>query len=103
MFLWLLLVLRAKRPEIIREGGHFHSCKSMLNTSLSLEQLPCPKQIYGWAGSAQVNSNVGQLPRTGESAELLTSAEGCVSAEAGSDPQGQSLVPLVGCNIHVYE
>ena len=79
MFLWVLLVLRAKRPEITRDGGHFHSCKSMLNTSLPLEQLPCPKQLYGWAGSAQVDSNVGQLPRTSESAKLLTSAECSVS------------------------
>ena len=46
MRVWL--VLRVKRPEIMREGGHFHSCKSMLNTSLPLEQLPYSKQLYGW-------------------------------------------------------
>lgn len=64
------LVLRVKRPEIMRAGGHFHSCKSMLNTPLPLEQLPYPKQLYGRAGSGQVNSDIGQLPRTGVSAEL---------------------------------
>lgn len=82
----------------MREGGHFHSCKSTLNTSLPLEQLPYPKQLYGWAGSAQVNSDVGQLPRTGVSTELWTPAECPVRAGTGFDPQGQSLIPHLGSN-----
>lgn len=95
-------VLRVKRPEIMREGGHFHSCKSMLNTSLPLEQLPYPKQLYRWAGSGEVNSDVGQLPRTGVSAELWTPAE-CPVRAGGLDLQGQSLIPHLCSNYLVYE
>lgn len=87
----------------MREGGHFHSCKSTLNTSLPLEQLPYPKQLYGWAGSAQVNSDVGQLPRTGVSAELWTPAECPVRAGTRLDLQEQSLIPHLGSNYLVCE
>lgn len=80
----------------MREVGHFHSCKSMLNTSLPLEQLPYPKQLYGWAGSAQVNSDVGQLPGTGVSTEDVDAAECPVGAGIGSDLQGQSFIPHLG-------
>lgn len=97
MFMRVWLVLRVKRPEIMREGGHFHSCKSMLNTSLPLEQLPYPKQLYGY-GSAQVNSDVGKLPRTGVSTELWTPAECPVRAGTGLDLRGQSLNPHLGSN-----
>lgn len=58
----------------MRQGGHFHSCKAMLNTSLPLEQLPYPKQLYGRVGSAQVNSVVGQLPATGVASECPVGA-----------------------------
>lgn len=60
-------VLRVERRPITRQGGR--SCKAMLNTSLPLEQLPHPQQLYGggegWgggAGSAQVPAMSGQLP-----------------------------------------
>lgn len=95
-------VLRVKRPEIMRERGHFHSCKSTLNTSLPLEQLPYPKQLYGWAGSAQVNSDAGQLPGTGLT-ELWTPAECPLRAGTGLDLQEQSLIPHLGSNYLVYE
>lgn len=98
MFMCVRLVLRVEGLEIMRDGGHFHSCKSMFNTSLPLEQLPYPKQLYGWVGFAQVNSNVGQLPRTGESTELRMPAECSVRAETGFDLQGQSLIPHLGSN-----
>lgn len=97
MFMCVWLVLRVKWPEIMREGGHFHSCKSTLNTSLPLEQLPYPKQLYGY-GSAQVNSDVGKLPRTGVSTELWTPDQCPVTAWTGLDLQGQSLNPHLGCN-----
>lgn len=99
MFMRVWLVLRVKRREITREGGHFHSCKSMLNTSLPLEQLPYPKQLYGRVGSAQVNSDVGQLPGTGASSEPWTPArESPVRAGPRPDLQGQSLIPHLGSN-----
>lgn len=42
-------VLRVERRQITRQGGR--SCKAMLNTSLPLEQLPHPPQLYaGWGG-----------------------------------------------------
>lgn len=80
----------------MRQGGHFHSCEAMLNTSLPLEQLPHPKQLYGQFGSAQVNSDVGQLPRSGITSEQWMGAQ----LGGGTWPvlQGQSLIPDLGCN-----
>lgn len=80
----------------MRQRGYFHSCKAMLNTSLPLEQLPRPKQLYGQFGSAQVNSNVGQLPRSGIASELWMA----VQLGGGTWPvlQGQSLILDLGCN-----
>lgn len=71
-----------ERRQITRQGGR--SCKAMLNTSLPLEQLPHPPQLYGVrvcgggveveagqgvgrggggeAGSARVPAISGQLP-----------------------------------------
>lgn len=94
MRVWL--VLRVERREIRRQGGHFHSCTAMLNTSLPLEQLPYPKQLYGRVGSAQVKSDVGQLPGIGVTSELWMAAECPVGAGAGL--QGQSLIPHLGHN-----
>lgn len=96
MFLRVWLVLRVERREIMRQGGHFHSCTAMLNTSLPLEQLPYPKQLYGRVGSAQVKSDVGQLPGIGVTPELWMAAEHPVGA--GTGLQGQSLIPHLGHN-----
>lgn len=67
----------------------------MSNTSLPLEQLPLPKQLYGRAGFARVNGGVGQMPGVGESMPAERSERG---GRAHSDPQGQSVCPPVGCN-----
>lgn len=82
----------------MRQGGHFHSCTAMLNTSLPLEQLPYPKQLYGRFGSAQVKSDVGQLPGIGVTSELWMAAMCPLGAGIRTDLQGQSFMPHLDHN-----
>lgn len=63
VFMRVRFVLRVERRQIMRQGGHFHSCKAMLNTSLPLEQLPHPEQLYRGVGSAQVIAMSDSCPR----------------------------------------
>ena len=61
-----------------------------------LSSCHIPNSFMDGVGSAQVNSDVGQLPGTGVSTELRMPAECPVRAGPGLDPQGRSLIPHLG-------